>query len=118
VHGAAEILLNHFGIEVQIAANFHKPAYPIDWRINQGWKNIPRVIPAESNIVLGELDGAYKRKKLISSRMGLKYYLFGTKDAPTHNLFAGIHINANLGQADFSELSLGYVYNFNFSGKP
>lgn len=118
VHGAAEILLNHFGIEVQIAANFHKPAYPIDWRINQGWKNIPRVIPAESNIVLGELNGQYKLKKFISSRMGLKYYLFGNKDAPTHNLFAGIHINSNLGQADFSELSLGYIYNFNFSKKP
>jgi len=115
VHGAAEILLNHFGIEIQIAANFHKPAYPIDWRINQGWKNIPRVIPAESNIVLGELDSTYRLKKLISSRMGLKYYLFGNQQPTAHNLFAGIHINSNLGQADFSELSLGYVYNFGFA---
>ncbi|MEM7186791.1 MAG: acyloxyacyl hydrolase [Bacteroidota bacterium] len=114
IHGAAEILLNHFGIEVQIGLNLHKPAYPIDWRLNQGWKNLPRVIPADSNIVLGEFDTSYELKKLISSRMGLKYYLFGNHVPRSHNVFAGIHINSNLGQADFSEFSMGYVYNFGF----
>ncbi len=114
IHGAGEILLNHFGIEVQIAVNLHKPAYPIDWRLNQGWKNIPRVIPADSNIVLGEFDTSYRLKKLIGSRMGLKYYLFGNDVPRSHNLFAGIHIVSNLGQADFSEFSLGYNYNFGF----
>lgn len=114
IHGAAEILLNHFGIEVQIGFNLHKPAYPIDWRINQGWKNIPRVIPADSNILLGEFTTSYKLKKLISSRMGLKYYLIGTHKPTAHNVFTAIHINSNLGQADFSEFSLGYIYNFGF----
>lgn len=107
-----EVLLNHFGIDLQIGINLHKPAYAIDWRINQGWSVVPRVIPEVSNIVLGELDSKYKLKKTISSRLGLNYYLLGTKDAPKNNVFVGFHLNSNLGQADFTELSLGYVHNF------
>ena len=49
--------------------------------------------------------------------MGLKYYLIGTTKVPKNNLYLGFHINANLGQADFTELSLGYVYSFNFMNR-
>ena len=42
--------------------------------------------------------------------MGLKYYIINTKKKPKHNIYLSAHINSNLGQADFSELSLGYVY--------
>lgn len=114
IHASGEVLLNHFGIEVQLGFNLHKPAYKIDWRINQGWTNVPRIIPAGSNIVLGEFTTKYKLKQYISSRMGLKYYLIGTKKAPKNNLYLGFHIDSNFGQADFTELSLGYVYSFNF----
>lgn len=33
---------------------------------------------------------------------------------PENNFYIGAHINSNLGQADFSEISLGYIYNLNF----
>ncbi len=107
-----EFLLNHFGIDLQLGANLHKPAYRIDWRINEGWDNTPRDIP--ENWVLGEFGSKFKLKHAISSRMGIKYYLIGTSKAPKNNLFLSFHINTNLGQADFTELSLGYVYGFNF----
>jgi len=107
-----EILLNHVGIEAYVGANLHKPAYQIDWQINEGWDNTPREIPP--NWLLGALDSNYKKKKLISTRLGLKYYLIGTKKAPVNNIYAAFHINTNLGQADFTEFSLGYVYSFKF----
>jgi hypothetical protein len=42
--------------------------------------------------------------------LGLRYYAITAKKAPQHNVFVAANINANLGQADFSELSFGYVY--------
>jgi hypothetical protein len=112
IFGSGEVLLNHVGIEVAIGINLHKPAYKIDWRINQGWDNTPRDIPDFWQ--LGEFDTKYRLKQTIATRMGLKYYLWSTATPRSGNLFIGAHINANLGQADYTELSLGYVYNFNF----
>lgn len=105
-----ELLLNHIGVTFQIGGNIHKPAYDIDWRINQGWDNTPREIP--ESWMLGEYNSKYQLKKYISTRLGLRYYLFGNETYPTHNLYAGATINANLGQADFTEFSVGYVYLF------
>ena len=105
-----ELLLNHVGIELRFGANFHKPAYQIDWQINEGWDFAPREIP--EGWVLGELDSKFKFKNAINSRIGLKYYLIGTDSAPKHNVYAGAFINANLGQADFTELGIGYVRSF------
>ncbi|SRX75887.1 acyloxyacyl hydrolase [Aequorivita antarctica] len=113
LHG--EIFLNHLGIDLQLGYNFHKPAYKLEWRINEGWDNTPREIP--EYWTLGELDGSYKKKHRISSRLGLKYYLIGMEQAPKNNFYIGAHLNANLGQADFTELSLGYVHSFNFRNK-
>lgn len=108
VHG--ELFLNHIGIDLQLGFNLHKPAYKIDWQINQGWDNPPREI--NNGWVLGELNSQYKQKYRISSRLGLKYYLIGMEKAPKNNVYIGAHLNANLGQADFTELSLGYVHRF------
>ncbi|MDN3723888.1 acyloxyacyl hydrolase [Aequorivita sp. SDUM287046] len=110
LHG--EVFLNHVGIDLQLGINFHKPAYKMEWRINEGWDNTPRDIP--TTWVLGELDGSYKKKNRISSRLGLKYYFIGMEKAPQNNFYLGASLNANLGQADFSEFSLGYVHSFNF----
>ncbi len=44
--------------------------------------------------------------------MGLKLYMINTAKKPKHNVYISAHINTNFGQADFSEASLGYVYNF------
>lgn len=108
LHG--EILLNHWGIDLQVGYNFHKPAYKAEWRINEGWDKTPREIP--ETWVLGELNNKYKLKYRISSRLGLKYYLLGIENAPKNNFYVGAYLNSNLGQADFTELSLGYVRSF------
>ena len=105
-----EVQLNHIGIELMVGANFHKPAYRIDWRINEGWDFAPRDIP--DFWVLGEFNSKFEFKNAIPARLGVKYYLFGTDTFTKHNLYGGVFINANLGQADFTELALGYVYQF------
>jgi hypothetical protein len=115
VHLAGEVLMNHIGITLQMGVNLYKPAYRIDWRINQGWSYVPREIPEYA--VLGEFDSKFRLKKTLSTRMGLKYYLFNTSKSPQNNLFLGFHINANGGQADFTDLSLGFVHHFNFKSK-
>lgn len=103
-----EFLLNHIGLDLQLGVNLHKPGYQIDWRLNEGWDNTPREVPEDW--VLGEFNSKYEMKKYISSRLGLKYYFIGNERAPKHNVFVGAHLNANLGQADFTEFSIGYVY--------
>lgn len=109
ISGSAELLLSHVGLELNVGLNYFKPFYKIDWQLNEGYTTFPN---GEENIVLGEFDGYYNVKHYVSSRMGLKYYLFDTDKAPKHNFFVGAFINANLGQADFSEFTLGYEHRF------
>ena len=109
-----ELVLNHIGIEIQGGINIFKPAYKVDWRINKGWGMVPKVIPESGgNFRLGDInEDYYKIKRTISARLGLKYYLINTTKTPTDNVFIGAFINSNLGQADFSELGIGYVKTF------
>ncbi|OEK07667.1 hypothetical protein A8C32_16950 [Flavivirga aquatica] len=108
-----EILMNHIGIDLQLGFNLHKPGYKIDWKINQGWDYVPKTIPENSAIVLGDFGFYYKLKQLISSRLGLKYYFIGNQKKTKSNVYLGTFINANLGQADFAELGFGYIYHYN-----
>lgn len=104
------MFLNHVGFALQVGANLHKPAYGIEWRYTQGWANTPKEIP--EGWVLGEYNTKYKLKKLITSKIGAKYYLTSLAKNPTQNFYISASINANLGQADFTEFGLGYIYNF------
>jgi hypothetical protein len=113
-----ELLLNHFSIEARVGFNIHKPAYRIDKRINQGWYFFPRSFPADSGYPLGEFNTKYKLKRFISTRLGLNYHLISNHKLPKHNVFIGAHINANLGQADYTEFSIGYIHLFNRSKRP
>lgn len=108
LHG--ELLLNHIGIVTGLGYDIYKPAYKLDWRLNAGWKDTPVEIP--DTWVLGEYSTYFKLKYRISARLGLKYYVFKTHVYQPHNLFVGVFINSNLGQADFTEAGVGYVYNF------
>ncbi len=110
IYGSAELLLGHVGFEVDIGFNIHKPFYQIDWILNQGFTYQDE----EGNTieVPGRLDDYYEVKRSIASRLGLKYYLVNNDKSPQHNFYIGAHINANLGQADFTDLSFGYVRRF------
>ncbi|MDT0559309.1 acyloxyacyl hydrolase [Ichthyenterobacterium sp. W332] len=115
IFGTAELLLGHIGIEVDFGLNISKPFYKIDWMLNQGYDFVNS--QGETIVVLGELDTYYEIKRTISSKLGLKYYFISNDKTPKHNFFIGAHINANLGQADFTELSFGYVRRFNLFNK-
>jgi hypothetical protein len=115
VSGSAELLMDHIGFEFELGMNFYKPFYKIDWQLNQGYSY--QDANDETVTVLGELDSYYKLKRTVSGRLGLKYYLFSNSQAPKNNVYLGAHLNANLGQADFTELSLGYVHRFNLKQK-
>lgn len=104
-----ELLLGHVGVELGIGFNIFKPAYKIDWHLNDGFS----VRDGDEIIsVPGELDAYYELKRSIPTRLGLKLYLISNNRNPKHNVYLGGHINANLGQADFTELSIGYEYRF------
>jgi hypothetical protein len=72
--------------------------------------NTPREIP--QGWVLGEFNTKYNLKKSINTRLGIKYYLLSTHKKPKHNAYMAVHLNSNLGQADFTEITLGYTYSF------
>ena len=111
----SELLLDHIGIEFNLGLNIYKPFYKIDWQLNQGYSY--DLENGETVEVLGELDWYYEIKRTVSARLGLKYYLWSTNKAPKYNAYIGAHINANLGQADFTELSIGYEYRFGLKEK-
>jgi len=111
IFGSAELLLGQVGMEMNIGLNFYKPFYKLDWQLNKGYTHF---VNGEEIIVLGELNSYYQIKKYVFSRMGLKYYFFDVDSSPKNNMFIGAFINANLGQADFSELTIGYVHKFDF----
>ena len=71
----------------------------MDWQLNDGLTYSQREFGVKDEL-----------KNVISSRLGLRYYVFNTKNSPLHNLFLAANINSNLWKADFSELSFGYVY--------
>ena len=111
----AEILMNHVGVECNIGFNIYKPFYKVDRMVSGSYTYIVQTGNGPVAIFeYGKLDGEYEIKRSISTRLGLKYYLLPTKEAPQHNMFFGATINSNAGQADFSEFSLGYVYRYNF----
>lgn len=98
-----EILINHFSVEAGLGLNLYKPAYKLDWSVNNGnYTN--------EGYVADKYNTKAKLKRYISSRLGLRYYAITAKKAPVHNFFVAATINANLGQADFSEVSIGYAY--------
>jgi hypothetical protein len=119
IFGNAELLLGHVGLGLTLGINLYKPFYEIEWKDSQGFfyqvENANGEI--ETRNTLEPLSDYYKIKKTVSGRLGLKYYLVNTNKSPRHNVFLAAHINANLGQADFSELSIGYLHCLNFKIK-
>ncbi len=111
---SSELYLGHIGIEIDLGYNIYKPFYEVEWKLQQGfyWDFYNSDGTYETRYVYGELNSKYQLKKSILTRLGLKYYIFNNNEHPKHNIFVGATLNANLGQADFTEINLGYVYRF------
>lgn len=118
LYGSGEILMNHVGIEFQLGVNIYKPFYQVEW-MNNGvwWVQYDEQGEPEIRAVKQDLNWYYEFKRTVTSRLGMKYYLIGNDKKPVHNIYLGGYINTNLGQADFPEITLGYVYSFNFKNE-
>lgn len=103
VFSTVEVLIDHFSVEAALGINLYKPAYKMDWDLNNGGYTATSYAPKEFGVKA-------KIKQHVSSRLGLRYYAITAKKAPQHNVYVAATINSNLGQADFSEVSIGYVY--------
>jgi len=88
-----EFEVGHVGLDIQGGLTIFKPFYKEFDRVYQHSKPFD-----------------YWLKYLFPSRMGLKFYLFDTQCHPKNNVWAGAHIAANFGEADFTEISLGFVH--------
>ncbi len=95
----AELLLSHVGLELQMGYNVYNPFYKEHWLLDKK----------------KELNWYYKIKKAVSGRLGLKLYALNTNKSPKNNIFISATINSNFGQADFNELSFGYVHRFSLN---
>ena len=95
IYAGFEVLLGHVGLETEIGINLFKPFYK-----------------EQSQRFEKDTQTSYTLKKVFASRLGVKLYALNTLKNPRNNFFIAININANMGQADFSELSIGMVHRF------
>jgi len=89
----AEVMLGYIGIDWESGVNLHKPFYRKHYTLQKT-----------------QNESKYKQKNLILGRLGLKLYAINTKKKPKNNFYLAAHINSNFGQADFSEISIGFVH--------
>jgi len=103
-----EFLMQHFAVETELGFTLFRPFFPAEYRLDATLINKQTGIYEN-----GKAEGStYTLKRFISGKLGLKYYLFNTNNTPKNNFYAGAHIVSRLGQADYSEFSLGYVHTF------
>ena len=87
-----EYLLYHVGISVDGGINLYKPFF----------EHFAKRYETTGN-------WQYKSKSLFLSRVGIRLYLFNTSKKPKNNFYIAPYLNANFGQADFSEIAIGYL---------
>lgn len=90
-----ELFIGHTSMDTELGINLFKPFY----------EEFDREFEDDSEF-------SYKLKSTFATRLGLKVYAVNMNKKPKNNVYIGVHINANFGQADFSELSIGYLYRF------
>jgi len=95
IYAGFEVLLGHVGLEAAIGLNLYKPFYK-----------------EQSQRFEKDSQTSYVLKKVIASRLGVRLYALNTLKNPRNNFYIAVNINANMGQADFSELSFGVVHRF------
>ena len=86
------MLFGYISTDIETGINLHKPFFKSFYE--------PYASPYTK---------IYKLKSLIPTRLGIKFYMFDTNKLPKNNLYLSANINANYIQADFSEISVGYI---------
>jgi hypothetical protein len=89
---ADEFVLNRLSLVVQGGINLYNPYYP----------NYYEYVPENSFSKFVET--------LISTKLGFQYYIFKPKSNKGPNLFIGVYIKANFGQADFVCSQIGFSF--------
>ncbi|HNR20455.1 MAG TPA: acyloxyacyl hydrolase [Bacteroidia bacterium] len=87
-----EFLLGHFSLFTNGGVYIHNPFY--------------RELNRRENFT----DVKSKLKTLFTARIGIQYYLKDAVFKPKNQLYAGVYIKTNLGQADFLETGIGYTF--------
>lgn len=87
-----EFLMGHFGLLTTAGIYLYNPFYKDRLKRND---------------ITGFKD---QLKSIIPARLGVQYYLKNTNFNLRNNLFAGIYIKTNFGQADFLETGIGYCF--------
>jgi hypothetical protein len=90
-----EFLLGHFAINFEAGVNVYKPAY----------KDFASEYLKTSTTSINYYLGRY-----IATRFGASYYFFNTDNHLRNNAFIGACVSANMGEAEFLELNVGYVF--------
>ena len=90
-----EALVGRVGIDVEGGLNLYKPFFKKHYLLTD-YKH----------------DFKYELKKLFLGRLGLKLYAINNAKNPLNNFYLAAHINSNLSQADFSEISFGFTHRF------
>lgn len=87
-----EFLFGHFSLVAQGGIYIHNPFYKE--KLKRGSNESPMA----------------KLKTIFPARLGYQYYLFDATVKHRHNLFIGVYIKTNLGQADFLDTGIGYTF--------
>lgn len=103
-----ELLMQHISMETELGLTLFRPFFPAEFRLDATLINKQTGLYEN-----GKAEGmTYALKRFVSGKLGLKYYLFNTYKAPKNNFYVGGHIVSRLGQADYSEFTLGYMHTF------
>jgi hypothetical protein len=86
----SEFLFGHVGINIEGGLNIYKPYFNYFYPHYENSSNFD-----------------FWLKKLFCTQLGLNFYAFNTQKFSKFNVFAGVHLNANFGQADFTAASAG-----------
>lgn len=100
-----EFLMQHVSVETEVGLTLFRPFFETEYRLDATLINKQTGLYEN-----GKAEGlTYTIKRFVSGKLGLKYYLFNTNKEPKNNFYLGGHIVSRVGQADYSELALGYV---------
>ena len=103
-----EFLMQHVSVETELGLTLFRPFFETEYRLDATLIN-----KQTQQYEIGKAEGInYTLKRFVSGKLGLKYYVFNTNKAPKNNFYVGGHIVSRLGQADYSEFTLGYIHAF------